>query len=70
MQYGVQGSGSTQTDSVSGGATTEATISGLAAGTNYEIEVVAVNNAGTGVYSDPLNVLTTGELFTQCMVFN
>jgi len=70
VRYGVQGSGSTQTESVSGGATTEDTISGLAAGTNYDIEVAAVNMVGTGVYSDPLTVLTSGELLTQCMVFN
>ena len=61
VRYGVQGSGSTQTESVSGGATTEAIISGLAAGTNYDIEVAAVNSAGTGVYSDPLTVLTSGN---------
>ena len=60
VRYGVQGSGSTQTESVSGGAITEATISGLAAGTNYATEVAAVNSAGTGVYSDPLTVLTPG----------
>ena len=59
MRYGVQGSGSTQTESVSGGATTEATISGLAAGTNYATEVAAVNSAGTGVYSEPLTVETS-----------
>ena len=70
VRYGVQGSGSTQTESVSGDTTTEATISGLASGTNYDIQVAAVNSAGTGVYSDPLTVLTSGELFTQCMVFN
>ena len=70
VRYGVQGSGSTPTESVSGGATTEATISGLAAATSYDIEVAAVNSAGTGVYSDPLTVLTSGELLTQCMVFN
>ena len=70
VRYGVQGSGSKQTESVSGGATTEATISGLAAGTNYSIEVAAVNSAGTGVYSNLLPVLTSGELFTKCIVFN
>ena len=58
MLYGVQGSGSTQTESVSGGATTEATISGLAASTNYSIEVAAVNSAGTGVYSNVVIVET------------
>ena len=58
VRYGVQGSGSTQTESVSGGAATEATISGLAAATNYSIAVAAVNSAGTGVYSDPQSAMT------------
>ena len=50
VQYGVQGSGSTQTRDVSG---TEATISSLMPSTNYSIQVAAVNSAGIGVYSDP-----------------
>ena len=58
VRYEVQGSGSTQTVSVSGGSTTEASISGLTPSTNYSIEVAAVNNAGTGVYSDPVIVET------------
>ena len=58
MRYGVQGSGSIQTESVSGGATTEATFSGLTKDTSYGIEVAAVNSAGVGVYSDPLPVDT------------
>ena len=59
MQYGVQGSGSTQTESVSGGTITEATISGLEPSTHYLIEVAAVNRAGIGVYSDPLTAETS-----------
>ena len=59
VRYGVQGSGSTQTESVSGGATTEATISGLTRHAFYDIEVAAVNSAGTGVYSEPLTVETS-----------
>ena len=58
MRYGVQGSGTTQTASVSGGATTEATIYGLTKDTSYDIELAAVNSAGIGVYSDPLFVDT------------
>ena len=58
VQYGVQGSGSTQTESVSGGATTDATISGLTKDTSYDIELAAENSAGVGVYSDPLLVGT------------
>ena len=58
VRYGVQGNGSTQTESVSGGATIEATISGLTKDTSYDIELAAVNSAGVGVYSDPLLVDT------------
>ena len=53
MWYGIQGSGSTQTMSVSGGSVTEATISGLTPSTIYSIEVAVVNGAGIGAYSDP-----------------
>ena len=63
VRYGVQGSGSTQTLNVSGSATTEATISGLESAAYYSIEVAAVNSAGTGVYSAPLTVLNSGEMF-------
>ena len=63
VRYGVQGSGSTQTLSVSGSATTEATISGLESVAYYSIEVAAVNSAGTGVYSAPLTALNSGEMF-------
>ena len=55
VRYGVQGS--TQTVSVSGGGATQTTISGLTQSTTYSIEVAAVNNAGTGVYS----LVTTAE---------
>ena len=53
VRYGVQGNGSTQTVSVSGGSVTEATISSLMSSTTYSIQVAAVNSAGIGVYSDP-----------------
>ena len=58
VRYGVQGSGSTQTESVTEGTTTEATISGLTPSTSYEIAIAAENSAGTGVYSEPLTVET------------
>ena len=61
VRYGVQGSGITQTESVSGGATTEATISGLTHSTTYSIEVAAVNSAGTGSYSSSITAETDGE---------
>ena len=51
VRYGVQGSVSTQTVSVSGGGATMRLISGLMPSTTYSIEVAAVNNAGIGVYS-------------------
>ena len=61
MQYGVVGSGSTQTRSVSGGSVTEAIISSLMLSTTYSIQVAAVNSAGTGMYSDLLIVQTESE---------
>ena len=54
VQYGVVGSESTQTMFVSGASTTEASITGLGESTTYTIEVAAVNDAGIGVYSEPL----------------
>ena len=61
MQYGVQGSGSTQTVSVSGGGVTEATIPSLMPTTTYSIQVAAVNSVGTGVYSGTIIIETYGE---------
>ena len=51
VRYGVQGSVSTQTKTVSGASVTETTLSGLIPYTTYSIAVAAVNSAGTGVYS-------------------
>ena len=63
--YGEQGSGSTQILSISGGGVTMRLISGLTASTNYYIEVAAMNNMGTGPYSNIIFQLTEGicELF-------
>ena len=61
VRYGVQESRITQTESVLGSATTEATISGLTPSTSYVIDIAAVNSAGIGVYSDPLTVETSVE---------
>ena len=58
VQYGVQGSGSTQTRDVSGGDTRQTTIPGLNPSTTYSIQVAAVNSAGIGVYSDPITAMT------------
>ena len=61
VRYEVQGNGSTQIMNVTGDTTTETTITGLNSATNYSIEVAAVNNAGTGVYSSPMVALTDSE---------
>jgi len=60
VRYFVQGNKSTQVINVSGGATTEATISGLTRSTTYSIAVAAVNSAGTGVYSSNITAGTDG----------
>ena len=60
MQYGVVGSGSTQTVNVSGGSVTEATISSLMPSTTYSIRVAAVNSAGTGEFGNIMFQLTEG----------
>ena len=64
MRYGVQGSaeGDRTVVMVSGDSSGGMDmISGLTAATNYSIEVAAVNSAGTGVYSDPLSVITDSK---------
>ena len=61
VQYGVQGSGSTQNVSISGGAIFEATISELEHGTSYAVKLAATTSAGIGVYSDTVSSLTSGE---------
>ena len=66
VRYGVQGSGSTQTESVSGGGATQTIISGLTPSTNYSIEVAAVNSAGTGDYSNVIYQLTQGIVSYTC----
>ena len=53
VQYGVIGSGDTQTVTVYGATVNEATITGLNPSTAYSIQVAAINGAGTGLYSDP-----------------
>ena len=62
VQYGVLGSESTQNMSVSGD---NVTISNLAPSTKYVIQVAAMNDAGTGEYSDPVTTNTDGmrEIF-------
>ena len=44
-----------------GGDARQATISGLTPSTEYSVQVAAVNNAGTGSYSSPNTIMTTGK---------
>ena len=46
---------------VSGGDTSHTTISGLRPSRTYSIQVAARNNAGIGMYSTPINQLTSGK---------
>ena len=55
VRYGVQGNGSSQNIMISGGGTFQANITELFSATLYTIEVAALNNAGIGVYSNPVN---------------
>ena len=50
-----------QSVNVSGGAATEAIISGLTANTTYTIEVAAVNSAGVGSYSLFMTAITSSK---------
>ena len=55
VQYGVQ-----QTE-ISGGTANELIITELESATTYKIRVAAVNSVGTGMYSDPIFVLTSSQ---------
>ena len=75
MQYGVQGSGTTQTMIVNEGAITESMITGLTPSTTYSIEVAVVNSAGSGVNSTAVTRLTLGIMVFYvctyvCAVYN
>ena len=59
VRYGIQGNGSMQTVNVSGGDSTNTSISELKSSTIYSIEVAAVNSAGIGMYSNPLKNITS-----------
>ena len=69
VRYGVQGTAEGDrtvkmaTGDSSGGMYT---ISGLSPATVYTVEVAAVNSVGTGVYSDPITVVTVGEDSNTC----
>ena len=55
------GDGSTDTSFVSGGGTRQTTISGLTPSTDYTIQVAAINDAGTGPYSNGMVQRTAGQ---------
>ena len=54
VRYGVMGSGELNTADVDGGSVMTTTLSNLSPSTAYSIEVAAVNDGGTGEYSEPL----------------
>ena len=49
-----------QTQSVLGGSVTETTISNLTPSTTYNIQMAAMNDAGTGDYSNTISIMTLG----------
>ena len=53
--------------SVSGGDASYTTISGLRPSRMYSIQVAARNSAGIGLYSSPINHLTSGKNNNECM---
>ena len=52
-----------QTQDVSGGSVTETTISNLTPSTTYNVRVAAVNDAGTGDYSNIISIMTSGIMY-------
>ena len=58
VRYGVMGSGSSQTVTVSGASVTKVTLSSLLKYTNYSVRVAAVNSADTGVFAEPVLQVT------------
>ena len=58
VQYKKVGSVSTHNRTVSGSNTSEAIIMNLMPSTMYIVQVAAINDAGDGVYSEPLTVST------------
>ena len=61
VRYGVMGSGSSQTETVSGASETETIISDLMPSTTYVVQVAGMNGNGTGVYSSNESALTRGN---------
>ena len=64
VKYGEMGSldnASKTLINITGASVTEATISNLMLDTNYFIQVAAVNNAGTGVFSNAIIIKTVEQ---------
>ena len=64
IKYGVMGSLNNQSKTVmniTGAGVTEATIFNLMLSTNYSIQIAAVNNAGTGVFSNATFIKTVEQ---------
>ena len=64
VKYGVMGSLGNKSETVmniTGASVTEATISNLNFSTNYSIQNAAVNNAGTGVFSNATFIKTVEQ---------
>ena len=61
VQYGVEGSGNTQTQIATGNG---AEIPGLVTSTNYTVQVAAITSAGVGEYSDPPLIVNTESTFS------
>ena len=68
VQYGVEGTNISKSVDISGIDNAEVTLTGLTSATKYSIKVAAVNNAGTGVYSE-ITVITKGTMFTDSFSF-
>ena len=60
FEYGIVESESKQNMSVSGGSVTETTISNLTPSATYTVQVAAVNDAGTGIFSNSTSIMTLG----------
>ena len=59
VRYNIQGDDNTNVNIT--GNEIETTISNLMSFTNYSIQVAAVNNAGTGVYSESILAETSND---------
>ena len=61
INYGVMGSLTKTVMNITGADVTEATIFNLMLSTTYSIQIAAVNNAGTGVFSNATFIKTVEQ---------